>query len=77
MPIQPYLSVQRGNVRVSKLTVINAILLSPKMAVNGGPCRYVSASGTRFTPECIVGPTQAFLTVCLCASGPSHDPRIR
>ena len=26
MLIQPYLSVQRGNVRVSNLTVINAIL---------------------------------------------------
>jgi transposase len=26
MPIQPYLPVQRGNVRVSNLTVINAIL---------------------------------------------------
>ena len=47
MPIQPYLSVQRGNVRVSNLTVINAILLSPKMAVNGGPCRHVLASGAR------------------------------
>ena len=47
MLIQPYLPVQRGDVRVSNLTVINAILLSPKMAVNGGPCRHVSASGAR------------------------------
>ena len=44
--LHPYLPVQRGNVQVSNLTVINAMLF---VAENG------SASGTQCTLECAVG----------------------
>ena len=55
MPIQPYLPVWRGNVRVSNLTGINTIFFAAIF-------RQLAYG---FTPECVVGPTQGFLSVCL------------
>ena len=52
MPIQPFLPVQRGNVRVSNLTVINAILFVTENGCKWRAlpplfgCRHFSASGT-------------------------------
>ena len=63
--IAPHMPVQRGNVQISNLRVINAILFVAKMAVNGVPCRRASEIGTLSTPGCGVGRMQVCWTAFL------------
>jgi hypothetical protein len=46
--IKDALPVQRGNVRLSNLQVLNAVLYVAEQGCNGAVCRSVSAAGTRF-----------------------------
>ena len=62
--IRPLLPVQRGNVRIANLDVINAVLYVAENAANGALCRSGSATGTRSTRACGGGRRRAFSTDC-------------
>ena len=47
--IEPLLPVQRGNVRVPNLQVLNAILYVAENGASGGLCPSTSVPGTRST----------------------------